>query len=208
MIFSKRDSDKNRQKMKEMMEEVLTDALRQQEEELLRQGAERTSRLNDMMETSQKAYRKLSNAVEDFMETLQEGNEEQRQLQQKESDASEREYKLLQLLSLYQEQLGLVEQWITEQDQEGQEISKTAMEAWKQQYIILKGKIETESRLCAIENIGMEGEQVDYRLHEILQAIEPDAKDQEGTIAKVCSRGLIYHGNVLRKARVAAYRKS
>ncbi len=49
---------------------------------------------------------------------------------------------------------------------------------------------------------------VDYRLHEVLQADEPETREQEGTIAKVHSQGMIYQGTVVRKARVTAYRKA
>lgn len=65
----------------------------------------------------------------------------------------------------------------------------------------------TESRLCAIENTGASGEPVDYRLHEVLQAVEPETAGQEGTIAEVYSQGMLYQGTVIRKARVSAYRR-
>ena len=81
-------------------------------------------------------------------------------------------------------------------------------EAWQQQLSMLKGKIAAESRLCAIEMTGSAGEMVDYRLHEVLQADEPETREQEGTIAKVHSQGMIYQGTVVRKARVTAYRKA
>ena len=58
-----------------------------------------------------------------------------------------------------------------------------------------------------IEQTGLAGELVDYRIHEVLQAVGPDTKEQEGTVAKVYSQGMLYQGAVIRKARVAAYRK-
>lgn len=196
MIFG----NKKAQQMKAMAEEVLTEALRRQSREL----AEQTQRLNDELEKNQKAVRGLSGTVEDFLDTLQDDNEKHQYLQQEHAKAKEREQSLLGLLGLYQEQAELFEQWIAVQTQES---SDAALEAWRQQQVILKGKIAAESRLCAIESTGLAGELVDYRIHEVLQAIEPATKEQEGTVAKVYSHGMLYQGSVIRKARVAAYRK-
>lgn len=200
MIFG----NKKAQQMKDMVEGVLTEALQRQSRELAVQQAGQTQQLNDMMEKNQKAVRGLSDTVEDFLDTLQEENEELQHLQQEYAKAKEREQSLLGLLGLYQEQTELFEQWICTQNRE---TSEAVLEAWKQQQVILKGKIAAESRLCAIECTGLAGEPVDYRIHEVLQAVEPDAKEQEGTVAKVYSQGMLYQGSVIRKARVAAYRK-
>lgn len=201
MIFSR----KNTPQMKDVMEEVLTDALQRQERKLDRQRTEQTNQINELMEKNQKMIRKLSDTVEDFLDTLQDQEEEQRQSQQKQNTAEERERRLVELLGLYQEQMELFEQWITVQDQERSEESQ---DAWKQQYAMLNRKIKTESRFCTLEDTGTVGEPVDYRLHEVLQVMEPGTKEQEGTIAKVCSHGMLYQGNVIRKARVVAYRKA
>ena len=176
MIFGR----KNTQQMKDMVEEVLTEALRQQSREMDAQQAGQVQQFNemmDMMEKNQKAVRGLSDTVEDFLDTLQEENEERQRLGEEYARAKEREQGLLRLLGLYQEQ------------------------------VILKGKLAAESRLCAVERTGLAGELVDYRIHEVLQAVEPDTKEQEGTVAKVYSQGMLYQGAVIRKARVAAYRK-
>ncbi len=200
MIFGR----KHTQQMKDMGEEVLAEALRQQSRELDAQQSGQVRQLNDMMEKNQKAVRGLSDTVEDFLDTLQEENAERERLGQEYAKAKEREQGLLRLLELYQEQTELFEQWLSAQNQEN---SDAALEAWKQQQVILKGKLAAESRLCAIERTGLAGELVDYRIHEVLQAVGPDTKEQEGTVAKVYSQGMLYQGAVIRKARVAAYRK-
>ena len=200
MIFGR----KHTQQMKDMVEEVRAEALRQQSRELDAQQSGQVRQLNDMMEKNQKAVRGLSDTVEDFLDTLQEENAERERLGQEYAKAKEREQGLLRLLELYQEQTELFEQWLSAQNQEN---SDAALEAWKQQQVILKGKLAAESRLCAIERTGLAGELVDYRIHEVLQAVGPDTKEQEGTVAKVYSQGMLYQGTVIRKARVAAYRK-
>lgn len=200
MIFG----SKKAQQMKAMVEQVLTEALGRQSRELAEQQARQAQRLDDELEKNQKAVRGLSGTVEDFLDTLQDEDEKYQYLQQEYAEAKERERSLLGLLGLYQEQTELFEQWIAAQTQES---SEAALEAWRQQQVILKGKIAAESRLCAIESTGLPGELVDYRIHEVLQAIEPATKEQEGTVAKVYSHGMLYQGTVIRKARVAAYRK-
>lgn len=200
MIFGR----KHTQQMKDMVEEVLAEALRQQSRELDAQQSGQVRQLNDMMEKNQKAVRGLSDTVEDFLDTLQEENAERERLGQEYAKAKEREQGLLRLLELYQEQTELFEQWLSAQNQEN---GDAALEAWKQQQVILKGKLAAESRLCAVERTGLAGELVDYRIHEVLQAVGPDTKEQEGTVAKVYSQGMLYQGTVIRKARVAAYRK-
>lgn len=200
MIFG----NKKAQQMKAMVEEVLTEAFRRQSQELAEQQTRQAQRLDDMMDKNQKAVRGLSSTVEDFLDTLQDENEKHQDLQQEYAKAKEREQSLLGLLELYQEQAELFEQWVAAQNQGS---SEAALEAWRQQQVILKGKIAAESRLCVIESTGLAGELVDYRIHEVLQALEPETREQEGTVAKVYSHGMLYQGSVIRKARVAAYRK-
>lgn len=190
--------------MKAMVEEVLTEAFWRQSQELAEQQTRQAQRLDDMMDKNQKAVRGLSSTVEDFLDTLQDENEKHQDLQQEYAKAKEREQSLLGLLGLYQEQAELFEQWVAAQNQGS---SEAALEAWRQQQVILKGKIAAESRLCVIESTGLAGELVDYRIHEVLQALEPETREQEGTVAKVYSHGMLYQGSVIRKARVAAYRK-
>lgn len=200
MLFRrKNDSEKISQ-----MKAVVAEAFRQETQELAQQQEAQKVHLDEMMEKNYKAVRNLSDAVEDFLDSLQEEDGQQRQSRQELLNTQKREQGLLDLVGLYQQQMELVERWIAGQEREN---SENAQEAWGQQYAMLKGKIVTESRLCAIENTGAAGEPVDYRLHEVLQAVEPETKEQEGTIAKVYSQGMLYQGTVVRKARVSAYRK-
>lgn len=204
MIFNNKIGDKKISQIKAIVNEVVTEAFRQQSQEFAQQQDAQITFLNEMAEKNQKSIRRLSDTVEDFLDTLQEEDEEQRQSQHNLKVVKNQEQNLLELLGLYQQQMELFEQWITGQD----ETNEVTREAWKQQYSMLKGKILTESSLCAIEYIGVTGELVDYRLHEVLQAVDPELKEQEGTVAKVYSQGMLYQGTVIRKARVAAYRKA
>lgn len=206
MFFEK----KRTQQIKESVQEVLEETLHKQEQNQLEQQMGQHHQVCESIEKNQKMIRKLSDTIEDFLDTLQEDNDETKQFQQSLKESAEREQRLVGLIALYQEQMNLLEQWINTQADgniDSNEHSKEAIQAWRQQYNMLKGQVSAESRLCAIENIGVEGESVDYRLHEVLQAIEAEEKEQEGMVAKVYSSGMLYKGKVIKKARVTAYKK-
>lgn len=205
MIFGDKSKSRRMAQLKSVVENVVEEALKRQSRELVRQQEEQSTHLNGGIEKNQKALRSLADTVEDFLDTLQEADEAQRQSRQRQESAGKREQGLLELVGLYQQQMELFEQWITGQEHKTGDAGK---EAWLQQFSMLKGKIAAQSKLCAIEMTGFAGEMVDYRLHEVLQAVEPENKEQEGTIAKVHSQGMLYQGTVLRKARVTAYRKA
>lgn len=205
MIFGDKKNSKRTAQLKAMLEDVIDGALKRQARELARQQEEQNAYLNERIEKNQKAIRSLADTVEDFLDTLQEADEAGRRSRQIQESAGKREQRLLELVGLYQQQMELFEQWIGGQEPDRGDAGK---EAWQQQLSMLKGKIAAESSLCAIEMTGFAGETVDYRLHEVLQAAEPERGEQEGTIAKVHSQGMIYQGTVIRKARVTAYRKT
>ena len=197
MIFGSRNNNRKTAQIKSVIQEVVAEAFMRQKQELSRMQEEQQKHFDEQMkeqlEKNHKAVRGLSDSVEDFLDSMQE--EEERK----------REQKLLELVQLYQQQMELFEQWITGQPQE---TGEAARKAWQQQYAMLKGKIQAESMLCAIELTGVSGEPVDYRLHEVLQAVEPASREQEGKIDRVYRQGMLYHGTVIRTERVTAYRKS
>lgn len=206
MLFGK----KRTQQIKESVQEVLEEGLSRQEQKLLEQQMDQNNQVCESIEKNQKMIRKLSDTIEDFLDTLQEDNSETKQFQKSLKESEECEQRLVRLIALYQEQMELLDLWINTQadgNTDNNEHNKEAVQAWSQQYNMLKGKVDAESRLCAIENIGAKGELIDYRMHEVLQAMETEEKEQEGTVAEVYSSGMLYKGKVIRKARVAAYKK-
>ena len=201
MLFDK----KRTQQIKESVREALEDVFRQQDQKQTAQ-TEQMNQLCEHIEKNQKAIRKLSDTIEDFLDTFQEENTQINQLQQRIKESAECERRLVGLIGMYQDQMELLDQWING-DRDVDENNEAQQQAWKQQYNMLKGQVNAESRLCAIEFIGTKGESVDYRMHEVLQALETVDKDQEGTVAEVYSSGMLYKGKVIKKARVCAYRK-
>lgn len=203
MLFGNRD--KKMSQMKAAMEETASELLQAQTQELTRIWEDQSRSSDQAAEKNYRALRSLSDTVEDFLDSLQERDRNSLHMEQMLAEAEQREQGLLALVELYREQMELFERWLIGQESE---TGGGAGEAWQQQYAMLKGKIAAEEKLCAIEYTGAPGEPVDYRLHEILQAAEPETKEQEGTIAKVYSQGMVYRGSVVKKARVRAYVKA
>lgn len=200
MIFEKR----RRQQIREDLEAVVKNVFEKQNQKQTTLQAKQEAHFDETMEKSQKMIRRLSDTVEDFLDTYQEENEALCQVQKQVEDIKKQEQKLLGLIGLYQEHIELVEEWIAEHMPAG---SEGAQEAWRQQHQILKEKLVTEGRFCMIDSIGMPGEVVDYRLHEVIEAIDADKEEQGGKVAKIFRQGMIYQGNVIKKARVQAYKK-
>ena len=201
MIFEKR----RRQQIREDLEAVVKNVFEKQNQKQTTLQAKQEAHFDETMEKSQKMIRRLSDTVEDFLDTYQEENEAlRRYMEAAAENIKKQEQKLLGLIGLYQEHIELVEEWIAEHMPAG---SEGAQEAWRQQHQILKEKLVTEGRFCMIDSIGMPGEVVDYRLHEVIEAIDADKEEQGGKVAKIFRQGMIYQGNVIKKARVQAYKK-
>lgn len=183
MIFRKKQKDKNMEK------EAWREALNVCTEKILEE-------LRGDIRKNQKDFKRLSQTVEDFLDEMQDERERVHEEKERQREISEREGKLLELVRMYHEQMELLEQWIY----------KDGSASWKQQYDMMKGHIETEKSICAIESVGRVGEQMDYRLHEVIEAVEADMAEQEGTIAQVYSQGMLYHGQVMKKAKVQVYK--
>lgn len=181
---------RRKQKEKDVEKEAWDETLKLCTEKIL-------DTLRGDIQKNQKDFKRLSQTVEDFLEELQEEQDREHEEIKCQKETSEREAKLLALVQLYQEQMELLEQWIY----------KDGSASWRQQYDMLKGRIEAEKSVCAIESVGKAGEYVDYRLHEVVEAVGADTDGQEGTVAQVYRPGMLYHGQVLKKAQVQAYKR-
>ncbi|MEZ3516787.1 MAG: hypothetical protein K1W37_16440 [Lachnospiraceae bacterium] len=109
MIFSNKIGDKKLSQIKAIVNEAVTEAFHLQSQEFAQQRDAQTTFLNEMAEKNQKSIRRLSDTVEDFLDTLQEEDEEQRQSQHNLQVVKNQEQNLLKLLSLYQQQIELFE---------------------------------------------------------------------------------------------------
>ena len=61
--------------------------------------------------------------------------------------------------------------------------------------------------LAQIQETGTVGEPFNYRLHDIIKTEETDQETVDGNISRVYAPGLLYQGQVIKKAQVCVYKK-
>lgn len=152
-------------------------------------------RLETLFKDNSKQLKRHSEAIEDMLDEGKAQEALSEQYESKIKEDAERENALLALVCCYQEQLSLIEEKLSTKD------------GWAEQMALFKRTLSTEFKQCAIEETGFVGETVDYRYHEILNVVDTEKEGLSNTIARTYRPGLIYHGKVLRKAQVMAYRE-
>lgn len=147
----------------------------------------------------ERQLKRHSEAIEDLLE--QQGTQETviERYENQIREGRERENMLLNLLCRYQEEFGLIEEKLRDMDRQH-------AEDWTDQLSLFRKSLENELRQCAIEETGRTGESVDYRYHEILDVEDTDETALDSTVAHCYRPGCIYHGRVITKAQVRAYR--
>ena len=103
--------------------------------------------------------------------------------------------KLLKLLAVYQEQLWGMKRYAGQKDP-----------AWLSQLELMEKAVGGSRQSCGIVWIEEAGVQVDYELHEVIEARAVSQEQMDMQVAEVYSPGMICRGTVKKKARVAAYR--
>lgn len=146
-----------------------------------------------------KQLKRYSESIEDMLDEgkAQEALSNQYELKIKED--TEREKALLSLICQYHDILGIIEEKLTGADAQ-------AGDGWAEQIALFRKILATEFKKCAIEEIGLRGETADYKYHEILDVTNTEEENLDSTVAHTYRAGLIYHGKVLKKAQVTAYR--
>ena len=79
-------------------------------------------------------------------------------------------------------------------------------ETWGRQLELIRQKLEVRERQAGICIVGREGEAVDLKAHEVLDVVPTTEESLSATVAAVYESGLLYKGEVCRKAKVSAYR--
>lgn len=199
----KQDGEQYRKTQAEVSREQ-NDVLKGQAEALQEFGRELAACREQIERSGKDAERQLrrhSEAIEDLLEErgAQEAVIERYETQIRE--AGEREDMLLALLCRYQEEMGLIEEKLCNVDLQH-------AKDWSKQLALFKKSLESELRQCAIEETGRPGEPVDYRYHEILDAEDTEKPELDGRVAYCYRPGCIYHGRVVTKAQIRAYRNT
>lgn len=134
-------------------------------------------------------------ALEDCLDALEEQQEEQRQSRKQIRKLEAEQEKLLKLLAVYQEQLWGMKRYAGQNAPE-----------WLSQLELVEKTAESSRLSCGVAWIDAAEVPVDYELHDVIEARTVSEEAMDKRVAEIYSPGLIFQGNVIRKARVAAYR--
>ena len=77
---------------------------------------------------------------------------------------------------------------------------------WLSQLELMEKAAEGARLSSGIAWIEEAGVQVNYALHEVIEARAVSEEEKDMCVAQVYSPGMLRHGEVIKKARVAAYR--
>ncbi len=154
-------------------------------------------RLEELRKESDRQLKRHSEAIEDMLEENKAQEAAVEQYEHQIREAEKRENALLSLVCQYQEDFSLLEAklGVSGSDQ-----------GWAEQFALFRRALAGELKQCAMEETGAPGEAVDYRCHEILEVVDTDEEGLDNTVARMYRPGCIYHGQVVRKAQVAAYK--
>ncbi len=163
-----------------------------------------TEQLQAAREESSKMLRRQSGSLEDILEELQRQGEEKENTEGQLLELKKREKELAELCCFL---LGQKEMILKQLLEEGV-LPENVRSGWQKQADIMEQESERLERRCSFQRIGICGEKVDYDRHEILSVCPARRLEEDGTIARVFSRGYYYQGHILKKAQVAAYKYS
>lgn len=205
-MFGRRQKEE-REELKNVLAELRqeqADVLKGQTEALREFGRELAACREQTELSGRETERQLkrhSEAIEDLLEEQSAQDAVIERYEHQIREAGERENKLLSLLCRYQEETWLIEEKLRGMDRQH-------AEDWSEQLALFKKSLGSELRQCAIEETGRPGEPVDYRYHEILDAEDTEKPELDGRVAYCYRPGCIYHGRVVTKAQVRAYRNT
>ncbi len=192
--------------MQEYFGESVQGGVRQvirEEGQMLPESAEsRLEFLTEEISGMKKQMKRQSEAVEDLMDEWQEKETAAEDYRRRLQEKQKREEMFLRLICDWQKQWAMLEERVCREPM----ADVTKQEAWQKQFRLLKEQTAVQEKLCGIEEVGAEGERIDYRIHEIIRALETEKEDAGGTVARVHRRGLMYEGKIIAKAEVDAYK--
>ena len=183
------------------------DTLREQLQAQHQGDAEARQNLLQGLDTLQASVRKHDMAIGDMLDTWEEWREDQ--AKQTEALTSALHDRLAaEAEALRARESDLVGALIAACDQFF--ILRLAAEsasdkAWQRQLFLAESAVTQKALRTGLQVTGAVGAAFSYDLHEPAEKVETDRPDQHMTIARVFSRGYLFHGRLQRKAQVAVY---
>ena len=189
MFFKKKNQDELLNKLS-----ILDNKLNSLNQEIVKEH-KNLEDINQNITVLQSAVNKHNMAVEDLLDEWEEKNSNENSTQKLLQESKQNEEQLLELFEAYLEQFWNLKHF-----------ADTKNETWAAQMALMGKKLEHYQQLCGINIIGECGIEVDYNLHEVIEAIETQNPEQDKIIAEIYHCGYIYKGKIRKKATVSAYR--
>lgn len=179
------------------VEETLT-----RQQQLLESLTARLDSQEEQIRENGKRIRRQSDSFEDLLETLQDRENQETALESLLKEKKQKEQALIALAGCCRDQMDLFRQLLARDTGLGLQRQK----AWQEQLDMMEGPVQAAMRACGMEETGCVGDPADYHLCEILEPIDTQDRQLDGTIARVYRKGRLYCGQVITKAQVAVYR--
>lgn len=174
----------------------LEKATRQLDNNLNQKITDLDSGINEHLSGFHSIIQKHDMALEDLLDEWEERQSDEQTVQNRFEEMKQNESQLLALIEASQEQFWSLKRF-AESNQD------TALSA---QVTFMEQSLERSRLLCGIHVIQESGVDVDYSLHEIVEAVDTDDPTLDKKIATIYCCGYIYKGTVKKKAKAAAYR--
>lgn len=181
---------RKKQELQEKIENILSGILQEQQS-----AVKKTAVLEEKLLQINTEVKRHNMSLEDLLDNLQEREEQETIWEQRIAQLEAEEEKLVSLV------LCRLEQFYTLR-----RASETMDSQWQRQLEIFEEEANRFMAAANLREIRGEGEKVDYECHEVIQAIDTEDEQLAMTVAEVYCPGCSMDGNVIRKARVAAYR--
>ena len=198
MFFGRKKTEKL---LKEAAEKItgLFEALQKQEAdtadavcEKIDELAARTGRhdnaITDLLETMEDLQDEQEKKLKDL--DLMLSREDRRTIKSLEDDVQA----LLHVIGGYREQISYLADALAKDHR------------WNQQARIVREKLDQLDNDAGLVRFAQSGDAVNFDMHIVAEAVDTDRPEKNRIIQEVYEQGLIYHGKVVKKAVVRAYR--
>lgn len=161
-----------------------------------------SAHMEELLQIQQKKQDNVSNAVEDLLDEWSERNQLAEEYKEQLAAGEQRTQQFLSLVQLLLLQNRLLQNEIEKMYSR----NDAGQNAWKQQTELFEQQTWKALSECQIQLFGEEDQLIDGSCHQVLEAIDTDDPTKHSRIAKVHEQGILYQGNVIKKATVTAYK--
>ena len=153
-----------------------------------------TDRLESAVEKLRSDVKRHNIAVEDMLESWEEFQEKQEELQKTLLSGMGAQDGIVRLCIAYEQQMHNIRRMADEDPD------------WKKQLDLIESQLQPAREKAGFIVTGKKGESVDFSLHEVVQVQDTDKEGENGRIENVYEPGISWQGQIYKKAKVCAWR--